>query len=224
MGGERSGDVIPRDDEWQSRACGDFPIGFKREVVQLGVVEPTPPPDSRNSAEASLTRRQAIGLMGGALALPLTNTHAAEAAASGTPAAAPPIPALPDLPNFHPMMEWLGREHAPRLSFLDSRWSPSSLGEWKRAGREVLRQRLNYAPKPLPLGAELVRREERADFHARGGEHLRHAGLFHSRARADSKKAAECADAGGARASTATADATSGGTRRCSRLRMSLRR
>ena len=60
------------------------------------------------------------------------------------------------------MMEWIARENPPRLSFLDPRWS--SLDEWKQAARPVLRQRLSYDPKPLPLASELVRREEREGF------------------------------------------------------------
>jgi hypothetical protein len=59
-------------------------------------------------------------------------------------------------------MAWIAREHAPRLSFLESRWSV--LDEWKTAARHVLRQRLSYNPTPVPLAAELVSREERDGF------------------------------------------------------------
>jgi dienelactone hydrolase len=69
---------------------------------------------------------------------------------------------LPDLPNFQPMMEWLAREHAPRLSFLDPRWT--DLEGWKATARPLLRERLSYNHKPLPLAADLVRREEREGF------------------------------------------------------------
>jgi dienelactone hydrolase len=62
------------------------------------------------------------------------------------------------------MMEWLAREHAPRLSFLDARWSGSNLDAWKAAARPFLRERLSYNPKPLPLVANLVRREDRDEF------------------------------------------------------------
>ena len=61
-------------------------------------------------------------------------------------------------------MESIAREHAPRHSFLDARWSGSDLGPWKTAARKILRDRLNYQPKPLPLAADLVRREERDEF------------------------------------------------------------
>ena len=75
----------------------------------------------------------------------------------------PPLAELPpDLPNFHPMMAWLAREHAPKLSFLDPQWQ--SLEAWKTAARAVLRDRLGYAPAALPLQAGLVRREERDGF------------------------------------------------------------
>jgi dienelactone hydrolase len=128
-----------------------------------------PAPENPNEGETSLTRRQALGLLGGALALPLAAPHSSAVAATppvpaSTAPAMPPMPASPDLPNFHSMMEWIAREHAPRLSFLDPRWSASSLEAWKAEARSVLRERLNYSPKPLPLAADLIRREERDDF------------------------------------------------------------
>jgi dienelactone hydrolase len=73
-----------------------------------------------------------------------------------------PAPLVPDLVNLHPLLENIAREHAPRMSFLDARWS--SLEDWKVAAREVLLDRLGYQPAALPLGAELVRREERDGF------------------------------------------------------------
>lgn len=73
-----------------------------------------------------------------------------------------PAPLVPDLVNLHPLLENIAREHAPRMSFLDARWS--SLEDWKVAAREVLLDRLGYRPAALPLGAELVRREERDGF------------------------------------------------------------
>jgi dienelactone hydrolase len=110
-----------------------------------------------------LTRRQAIGMVG-ALALPLEPLRAATqpgtAATGGGAAASAVLP--PDLANFHPMMEWIAREHAPRLSFLGSRWT--SLEAWKAAARPLLRERLSYNPTPVPLQAQLVRREERDGF------------------------------------------------------------
>ena len=117
-----------------------------------------------------LTRRQALTTLG-ALSLPLDRLLAQT---SASPVATPPIsPATaaaskplaelaPDLPNFFPMMEWLARENAPQLSFLDAKWK--SLDAWKAAARPVLLDRLGYAPAALPLQAELVRREERDDF------------------------------------------------------------
>lgn len=60
------------------------------------------------------------------------------------------------------MMEWLAREHAPGLSFLDPRWR--ALDAWKAAARPVLRDRLGYAPAAVPLKADLVRREARDGF------------------------------------------------------------
>lgn len=60
------------------------------------------------------------------------------------------------------MMEWIAREHAPRLSFLDDKWS--SLETWKQAARPVFRQHLSYDPRPLPLTGEVVRREVRDGF------------------------------------------------------------
>jgi dienelactone hydrolase len=111
------------------------------------------------------TRRQALTTLG-ALSLPLDRMLAQKSAsstarpASSSPVALSDLP--PDLPNFHPMMEWLARENAPRLSFLDARWK--SLETWKAAARPVLRDRLGYAPAALPLQADLVRREERDGF------------------------------------------------------------
>ena len=112
--------------------------------------------------DSPLTRRQAIGLMG-ALTLPLAAGPAAAAEVAAAPVTPPPpLPMSPDLPNFHPMMEWLAREHSPRLSFLDPRWT--DVEAWKAAARPVLRERLSYQPKPLPLGADVLRREEREGF------------------------------------------------------------
>jgi len=126
-------------------------------------------PHLPSASDHSLTRREVLGLLGGALALPLSSADAASAASStasavSTPSPLPPIPALPDLPNFHPMMEWLAREHAPRLSFLDAHWSAGDLEAWKTTARAELRRRLAYDPKPLPMAADLVRREERDGF------------------------------------------------------------
>jgi dienelactone hydrolase len=103
----------------------------------------------------------------GALALPW-NRMTAQAATAQSTAAVPatfPMPVQnlpPDLPNFHPMMEWLARENAPRLSYLDAQWR--SLDDWKVAARPVLHDRLGYHPRAVAVGADLVRREERDGF------------------------------------------------------------
>ena len=110
-----------------------------------------------------ITRRQALTTLG-ALSLPLERLLAQ----SSPPSVSPPPPPLPladlapDLPNFHPMMEWLARENTPQLSFLDRKWK--SLDAWKATARPVLRDRLGYAPTALPLKADLIRREDRDGF------------------------------------------------------------
>lgn len=126
--------------------------------------DPEFPPDESKTG-AALTRRQALGWMG-ALAMPIAHAAggAAPSAAAGSAAAASAAAErVPDLPNFQPLLEWLAREHAPRLSFLDTRWT--SLEAWKAVARVALQQRLSYAPTPAPLAVEFVRREEREDFH-----------------------------------------------------------
>ncbi|MDP3073575.1 MAG: hypothetical protein Q8N18_25045 [Opitutaceae bacterium] len=113
---------------------------------------------------APVTRREAIGLLG-ALALPLDALLTASArAAEPAPAAPvrPPNPLTPDLVNLHDLMAWIAREHGPRLSFLEPQWT--ELDAWKAAVRPVLRRCHSYDPKPVPLGAELIRREEREGF------------------------------------------------------------
>jgi dienelactone hydrolase len=119
-----------------------------------------------------LTRRQALTTLG-ALSLPLDRIGAGALAAAAPAPAAPvsrpstlgaqlPADLPPELPNFHPMMEWLARENAPKLSFLEPQWR--SLDAWKAAARPVLRDRLGYAPVAVPLKGDLVRREERDGF------------------------------------------------------------
>jgi dienelactone hydrolase len=112
-----------------------------------------------------ITRRQALSTLG-ALSLPLdrmlaqTTTSASSAKSVPSPAGSnPSLSSLPpDLPNFHPMMEWLARENAPKLSFLDPKWK--SLDAWKATARPVLLDRLGYAPRAEPMKADVVRREE----------------------------------------------------------------
>ncbi len=114
-----------------------------------------------------LTRRQALGTLG-ALSLPLDRLLAQTASNPAPAVATPKAPAkpladmAPDLPNFQSMMEWLARENAPQLSFLDPQWK--SLEAWKTAARPVLRDRLGYAPAPLPLEGKVVSREDRDGF------------------------------------------------------------
>jgi dienelactone hydrolase len=105
-----------------------------------------------------LTRRETLQLLGALSLVPL------ETSAAQQPRSSPESPAQtsPDLGNLHPMLEWISRENAPRLSFLDPQWK--TLDEWKRAARLLVRQWLSYEPKPLPLGAELLAREERDGF------------------------------------------------------------
>ena len=106
------------------------------------------------------SRRSALSLLG-ALALPIDLApKAASAAQAAQPAAG--VPAVPDLGNLHETMAWLSRENAPRLSFLDTKWR--SLDAWKKAARPVFREHLRYDPKPLPLAAEVLGREERDGF------------------------------------------------------------
>lgn len=108
-----------------------------------------------------ITRRQALATLG-ALSLPWERLVAQSSTTA--PVSTPPTPAEfpPDLPNFQPMMEWLAQENAPALSYLENRWP--SLDAWKTTARAVVRDRLGYAPKALPIGADFVSREEREGF------------------------------------------------------------
>jgi dienelactone hydrolase len=103
----------------------------------------------------AFTRRDALA-MAGALALPRLSR--APAAVSPPAAAA----AVPDLANLHGLMTWLGTGHAPRLSFLDTRWR--DVEDWKREARPVYASHLLYEPEARPLGADLLGREERDGF------------------------------------------------------------
>jgi dienelactone hydrolase len=110
-----------------------------------------------------LTRRQALVSLG-ALAL-LWEHLLAQNSPAVAPAATPsgagtPLP--PDLVNLDATMQWLAGERALRLSFLDAQWR--DLETWKKSARAEFRRCLSYNPKPLPLGADLVRKEERDGF------------------------------------------------------------
>jgi dienelactone hydrolase len=105
---------------------------------------------------AKLSRRSALALLT-ALGLPVDLVSSAPTAQAPSPIDG--IPKVPDLGNLHDTMAWLARENAPRLSFLDAKWR--SLDAWKKTARPLFRQHLRYDPKPLPLAAEVVRREER---------------------------------------------------------------
>src|SRR5580765_2956069 len=98
------------------------------------------------------TRREALA-MAATLALPLDFALPSLALAADPPGGDAPVqPAAgrqPDLGNLHAAIDWIAKDNAPQLSFLDARWK--SLDEWKQAARPVYRQHLAYDPKPLPL-------------------------------------------------------------------------
>lgn len=113
-----------------------------------------------------MTRRQALGTLG-ALALPwdqllAQSTRAQPGAAAASSGGVAPAELPPDLVNLHPTMQWIANERPLRLSFLDAQWG--DLDGWKQVARSEFRQRLSYDPRPQPIRAELVRREEREGF------------------------------------------------------------
>ncbi len=73
-----------------------------------------------------------------------------------------PTAPVPDLGNLHPLMDWLSRANAPRLSFLEPKWK--AVEAWKRLARPLFLSHLGYDPKPAALRAEVLRREEREGF------------------------------------------------------------
>ena len=95
-----------------------------------------------------------------AAALPAFAVPQPQAAAPAAPAAAQ-FP-NPDLANLHEFMDWIGRGNEPGLSFLDPQWK--ALEDWKRVARPLFRRHLCYDPKPVPLSAEVLSREERGGF------------------------------------------------------------
>lgn len=111
-----------------------------------------------------MPRRRALEIIGLA-SIPLRLSGGPETRADSRSSSAPmssSVPPVPDLVNLHPLLERMAREHAPRMSFLEERWT--GLAEWKAAARTVLLERLGYEPAARPIGAELLRREERDGF------------------------------------------------------------
>jgi dienelactone hydrolase len=106
-----------------------------------------------------LTRRQAIGALGAlALPIPLRRELPGWAASETQPTAQ----AGPDLGNLYGVVEWISRENAPALSFLEPRWS--SLEAWKEQARPALHRHLSFDPEPAAVQSEVVAREERGSF------------------------------------------------------------
>ena len=101
-----------------------------------------------------VTRRETLELLA-ALSLAPLDLEAQEPVAS-------PTAAMPDLGNLYPQLAAISAENAPRQGFLDPSWK--SLEDWKRAARPIVKEWLSYDPKPQPMGAELVSREERDGF------------------------------------------------------------
>ena len=115
-----------------------------------------------DSTSFVIRRREMLTILA-ALALPATRMAGVETIAkAAVPSPSPASAAPADLANFHPMMEWLAKENAPKLSFEDARWS--SLEEWKRAARPVFRAALSYNPKPVPMSSRLLATEQRDGF------------------------------------------------------------
>lgn len=118
-----------------------------------------------------MTRRQAVGALA-VLALPIDlPLHASADSGIGLPAESAASPAQeggPDLGNLWDTVEWIARERAPSLSFLESPWA--SLEEWKAAARPAFHQHLAFDPTPSPVRGEVDRVEEREGFRI---EHVR---------------------------------------------------
>ncbi len=126
-------------------------------------VPPSPPAPTPHRRHASrFTRREILGALG-SLTLPWIPLPAQPVAAAMSASPAPPAPpARPDLADLQPLLEWLARENAPQLSFLDPQWT--DLEAWKTAARAVLHDRLGYHPAARPVGADFLGREERDGF------------------------------------------------------------
>ncbi len=125
-------------------------------------------------APLEMTRRQAIGALT-ALALPFDRLAAARAGVSVDDLAAAAQEGA-DLGNLSSTLEWVARERAPGLSFLDPRWT--SLEEWKAAARPAFLHHLAFDPAPGPIRSDVGRVEERDGFRI---EHIRiHASPAHA--------------------------------------------
>jgi len=113
----------------------------------------------------TMTRRQAIATLG-ALALPfdLAGAGDGDRGMDPLPSADAHLPTAdgPDLGNLYGTIDWIARESAPSLSFLDPRWR--SLEAWKTAARDALHRALAFDPDPDPVRGETVGREEREGF------------------------------------------------------------
>jgi dienelactone hydrolase len=114
-----------------------------------------------------ITRRQAIGALA-ALALPLHASVDSAADADAQPILPLTQEAGPDLGNLWDTVDWIAREQAPALSFLDPRWT--SLEDWKAAARPAFHRDLAFDPAPSAVRGEVVRVEEREGFRI---EHVR---------------------------------------------------
>lgn len=109
-----------------------------------------------------MNRRQALGALG-ALALPVHPLFRLPAGEAADAAELPPDPeAGPDLGNLSGAVEWIARERAPSLSYLDPRWK--SLEAWKGSARPALLRHLGFDPAPRAAQARVVGREERDGF------------------------------------------------------------
>lgn len=103
-----------------------------------------------------MNRRQALGALGAlALSIPSQPELRQRARIEVRPARDP----APDLGNLYGVIDWIGREHTPALSFLSPRWS--SLEAWKQTARPAFQRHLSFDPTPGAVHGEIVAREER---------------------------------------------------------------
>jgi dienelactone hydrolase len=114
--------------------------------------------DEERLPSLPLTRRQAIGALA-ALALPFDVRAVTAGVASDRPVAGQEGGALGNLTGT---LDWITRERAPTLSFLDPRWT--SLQAWKAVARPALHRHLSFDPTPGTVHAERIGVEERDGF------------------------------------------------------------